>query len=373
MRLKSLFLILLKYVGILLTVAAALALLILLIAGNITPEIVPQLSLLTLCAPVIYIINIVLMLIWIIAWKKWALISLSALLIGLNASGKLLQPDFKKKYNNSLKGIAKLKVMTYNVEGFTHNCRGMASQLDSITDLFIANDADIICIQEFRTLPDAPQSYIDSVMSAWPYKKIYSFDKRIYAPSIAIYSKKKILKSEYVRLNEKLGHGAVWCDVLIEKGDTLRILSTHLQSTQISNTDITFLTEEPFSEIGDTSIKKRRMETIATKLQKNSAIRATHADSLRVILDQCPHRILLCGDFNDTPMSYTYRTLKGDLDDAFTQAGSGFRRTFSRLYGIMGIDYILYSKDMIPLSYEIIDVDFSDHLPLVSEFELLTK
>ena len=122
-------------------------------------------------------------------------------------------------------------------------------------------------------------------MSSWPYKKIYRFDKRGYAPAIAIYSKKRILKSEYIRLNEKLGHGAVWCDILIEKGDTLRVFSTHLQSTQISNTDITFLTEEPFSEIGDTSVKQKRMETIMSKLVKNSAIRASHADSLKTVLE----------------------------------------------------------------------------------------
>ena len=82
---------------------------------------------------------------------------------------------------------------------------------------------------------------------------------------------------------------------------------------------------------------------------------------------------MLCGDFNDTPMSYTYNTLRGNLDDAFILAGSGFRRTFRRLYGMMCIDYILHSHDMIPTRYEIIDVDFSDHLPQIAEVELLTK
>lgn len=373
MGLRGLFLTLLKFIGILLTIVSAIALLITLVSGNISPVGVPQLSLLTLCAPIIYLVNVTAMLIWIILWKKWAFIPMVALLLGVGAAGKLLQPDLKKDYNNGPKGSAMLKVMTYNVEGFTHNCRGLQNQLDSITALFIDKNPDIICIQEFRTLPNATQSHIDSLMSSWPYKKIYRFDKRGYAPAIAIYSKKRILKSEYIRLNEKLGHGAVWCDILIEKGDTLRVFSTHLQSTQISNTDITFLTEEPFSEIGDTSVKQKRMETIMSKLVKNSAIRASHADSLKTVLESCSHRIMLCGDFNDTPMSYTYNTLRGNLDDAFILAGSGFRRTFRRLYGMMCIDYILHSHDMIPTRYEIIDVDFSDHLPQIAEVELLTK
>ena len=41
--------------------------------------------------------------------------------------------------------------------------------------------------------------------------------------------------------------------------------------------------------------------------------------------------VILCGDFNDTPASYTYRTVKGDLTDGFRDCGSGFGYTLSSI------------------------------------------
>ena len=359
--------IIVRFFAVAITVIAALILAATLFGAIISPKYIPLLSVLTLCAPIVYMINIIIMLLWIIAWKKWALISATILIIGFSSGGLLIQPDFKKKYNDT-PTFQTLNILSYNVEGFTHNCRGLKNNLDSIISFFNRENPDIICIQEFRTLPNASQEVIDSLMGMWPYKRVFGFAKRIYAPSIAVYSKKKILNAEYLKLNEKTGYGAVVCDILVEKGDTLRLFTTHLQSTQISNDDITYLTEEQFT---DSTSREERLSSIFNKLNKNSVIRAAHADSLKSIIDRRQYRTIICGDFNDTPLSYTYNKIKGNFEDSFIQSGHGFRTTFRKLFDIMCIDYILHSDDMISKKFNILDAEFSDHYPISAQIELI--
>mgnify|MGYP000783241517 FL=1 len=75
-------------------------------------------------------------------------------------------------------------------------------------------------------------------------------------------------------------------------------------------------------------------------------------------------RRIVCGDFNDTPMSYVYRTMARGLRDAFRECGSGYSHTFRGFYNTLRIDYVL-SGGFEPLSYEVLPVDYSDHHPVV--------
>ena len=101
------------------------------------------------------------------------------------------------------------------------------------------------------------------------------------------------------------------------------------------------------------------------KMKKNFVKRATQADYIRQMLDAGEGPVILCGDFNDTPASYTYRTVKGDLTDGFRDCGSGFGYTFRQLKRIFRIDYIIYSPDFKGVTYDSPNLDYSDHKPVV--------
>ncbi len=75
--------------------------------------------------------------------------------------------------------------------------------------------------------------------------------------------------------------------------------------------------------------------------------------------------VIVCGDFNDTPMSYVYRTMAKGLNDAFSRSGSGYSHTFRGFFNTLRIDYVLCSDSFEPISYEVPAVDYSDHLPVV--------
>jgi endonuclease/exonuclease/phosphatase family metal-dependent hydrolase len=80
----------------------------------------------------------------------------------------------------------------------------------------------------------------------------------------------------------------------------------------------------------------------------------------------------VCGDFNDTPMSYDYSTLSDGLNDAFIEHGTGYRSTFRPMRSLLCIDYILYSNGIKAYSYEADkSATLSDHLPLRVQFKIL--
>ena len=83
---------------------------------------------------------------------------------------------------------------------------------------------------------------------------------------------------------------------------------------------------------------------------------------------------ILCGDFNDTPMSYVYSQLKEELVDAFEQGGSGYGYTFRPMHGTLRIDYILHSPELETESYKVDEeVKLSDHLPVTARIKLPSK
>ena len=79
-----------------------------------------------------------------------------------------------------------------------------------------------------------------------------------------------------------------------------------------------------------------------------------------------PHPyIIVCGDFNDTPISYTHRTIAQDLDDAFTQSGRGLGISYNQNRFYFRIDNILTSKNLRAYNCTVDrSIKESDHYPI---------
>ena len=80
--------------------------------------------------------------------------------------------------------------------------------------------------------------------------------------------------------------------------------------------------------------------------------------------------MIFCGDVDDVPNSYAYFTIKGNLDDAFIRRGRGLGRTFRFISPTLRIDYIFADKQLKTKQYTKLDVPFSDHYPLIADFEI---
>ena len=111
------------------------------------------------------------------------------------------------------------------------------------------------------------------------------------------------------------------------------------------------------------------MRSILVRYTDNSLLRASQADTIARVVGESPYRVVLCGDFNDTPVSYVYRRMRGNRQDAFSEAGRGFSYTFNGFRNVLRIDYVMLDPTFEVVDYRTPELDYSDHLPVVVTFK----
>ena len=115
----------------------------------------------------------------------------------------------------------------------------------------------------------------------------------------------------------------------------------------------------------DASIVQSR--AVLYKLKQAYKKRSQQAEILAGKIKQSPYPVIVCGDMNDVPNSYTYFTVKGDLQDAFLKKGGGLGRTFRYISPTLRIDYILADKKLEVTNFCKIKVPYSDHYPIIAD------
>ncbi len=324
------------------------------------------LAMLGLASPVLYVANIVMALYWVLRWKKYLIFPLVALLLGMGNISLFFRPELRKHYPENAPKPA-LTVMTYNVEGFMNfdERQRPRPSMDSIGSYVAARHPDLICFQEFQTTRKLPMSQLDELLCGLPHKEIYYVlpgREPETGWGLAIYSRHRLMNAKTIQFPETL-NCAMQVDMLV-RGDTVRVLNCHLQTTSLSHSDRRFITTEEFVQ-SNTDVKKQRVKKIVGKLRDNYRIRAVQADSIATLIAASPYPVIVCGDFNDTPLSYTYRTVKGGLKDAFVEKGLGASGTYHGFFNMFRIDYVLYNDRWHAISYDSPDLDVSDHYPVV--------
>ena len=87
-------------------------------------------------------------------------------------------------------------------------------------------------------------------------------------------------------------------------------------------------------------------------------------------MNDSPYPIVVCGDFNDTPNSFSYQKIVNGLNDSFLQKGSGFGSTFLGKIPFLRIDYILHSPNVKIQSFTTHKAKLSDHKAIESSLAL---
>ena len=341
------------------TVAAAVTMLLTYLVPYVDPARVWFFPVLGLAAPGIYVASVVLMLYWVIRWRTVrALVMLAIVVAGLFKVSLFWRPEIRRSYaEEAVYDRGSFRVMTYNVRSFYGENGG--SSVDDILQLIAEQDPDIICLQEFNARlaeRSAEFALLDEKYESAVFGRTQAPDS-LYGAPLVILSKYRILRSGVV-----LTPGtSVWADLLIGD-DTIRVFNNHLRSTAIKAADNDYLTSRGF--LSDTA-REDKLRSMAGRFRENSVLRAAQVDSIAVVVEAWRSRCIVCGDFNDTPMSYVYRTMAKGLNDAFSQCGSGYSHTFRGFFNTLRIDYVLSSEGFDALSYEVPTVDYSDHHPVV--------
>ncbi|MCK7541003.1 MAG: endonuclease/exonuclease/phosphatase family protein [Marinilabiliales bacterium] len=112
---------------------------------------------------------------------------------------------------------------------------------------------------------------------------------------------------------------------------------------------------------------------IYRSLTQGFASRALQVDRVRRHIETSPYPVIVTGDFNDTPISYTYRIMRRGLKDAFVEAGYGAGFTYRGKYPPNRIDYILYNEEFHCNDFDIVKVRYSDHYPIIAYFRRIDR
>lgn len=331
----------------------------------VNPHEFPYLEILALAFPGIFLLNLFFTIFWLFVQnhKRYFILSCIPLLmsipiiycyigLGQDAVGQ--------------GGKNKLKVLSYNVMGFNYmTWRKNEVVKDKVLEIIKKEDPDIICFQEFHNDKNERYILLDSIKQRMKLSYVhYSADFTIGTH----YFLGNVICSRYPIVNKgevdypKTGNASIWVDI-VKEGDTLRIFNSHLQSYRLSKQN-----KETINSLGKAqTVAVNQVESIYTKLRNAVSKRGSQTDELAYLSATSPYPVILAGDYNSTPCSYTYQRLRSsrNLKDAFVEAGSGLGSTFN-WWPQLRLDYILFESKFTCVEYKRIGVKISDHFPIVS-------
>ena len=158
----------------------------------------------------------------------------------------------------------------------------------------------------------------------------------------------------------------IYADVMLNK-DTIRIYNNHLQSISFIKRNYDFIDTAKF-EYSDKQVVE--IKDITEKLKDGFIKRSGQVEMLSSHMERCHFPKILCGDFNDTPVSYTYQQISRNMKDAFIESGRGFGQTYRGIFPSFRIDYILFSKKFDCTGFSTPEKKLSDHFPLIAKLKL---
>lgn len=301
--------------------------------------------------PYLLVVNIVFIILWIVVKPKFALFSVLTILAGFNHIGNYLQFSGKQ---SAEKGV---RVTSYNVKYFMGSTEFPNKEnADHILNFLRQDNADIICLQEVRL---NKRQIFDIKNTKLPQVNHLQLAHNSYAGGLLTMTRFPILNMEEIRFKNS-GNMIIFTDILIES-DTVRVYNCHLQSYRLREAEINVIDSIDFNNQPKT---KEKMMVVGLKFKDALIKRAEQAAALRQSINESPYPVIVCGDFNDTPVSFTYRTVKGDLEDSFTQSGKGTANTYNGKLPSFRIDYILYSPNFTSYNFKVSNLNHSDHFPI---------
>ncbi len=314
-----------------------------------------------LLLPALLVMNIGLLFYWTLRWRYWAWIPLIAIALNVQVfvtTFKVTRPEARIPDGKTI------KIAAYNIFRFRFAPYDQAAT--RIGTYLKEERVDIACFEEFKPhhifTPDSIARVLDM-----PYVAV-AHNKRSGEYDLAIFSRYPIANAVALTLDDsKYSTGvSMYADVDVD-GTMVRIFSNHMQTTSLNQTR-QFFEREYRAWNAKGGIKA--IILITKVLNMNFKLRATQVQRVRQQIDDSPYPVIVCGDFNDTPASYTYRTIKGDLHDGFQTSGYGYGYTFRNLKKLLRIDYVFYSDDFKGLRYSSPSLPWSDHNPVIMELEI---
>lgn len=280
---------------------------------------------------------------WLLFRKSYAKYSFLIIAIGFGFIPRVYK--WSGKPLKSKEGT--IKSMTYNVKKFGTDAQGKTINPSSLFEFIQQQDAAIACFQEYSHT--RYQKYGSKILDK-QYPHIY------YNGEMATFSKYPIISKCPIAFDKMHYAAGIVTDIVI-KNDTLRVINVHLESNQLSAVN-----KQDLENLVSLKRDFSKLRSVGRKLKKASLCRTQQTEKLATLIKNSSYPVVLCGDFNDTPLSYSYQRIKNLLNDSFIEVGENTGRTFSEGSIKVRIDYIFSQFSFY--EHKVHQVPHSDHKPV---------
>jgi len=337
----------------------------------ISPGDIWFLPFLGLVYPFLLLVNLFFVLFWLVFLKRYFIISLVIILAGYNQFSSLIQFGNKSEHIPS----GAFKVMTYNVRLFDlynwNREKEVSQARKEIFKMIQDEEVDVMCLQEYYSGRRSKVNYSETILGFGNYR--YFFDGYINNGKVELpfglitFSKYPIVAARKVGFSNSYDNFCLLTDIAFPH-DTLRVINTHLESFRFGREDYLFMNELA-NNTGTNNDITQGSKAILKKMKAAYQKRASQVNELAGIIEASPYKVVVCADFNDTPVSYSYRRIAKNHYDAFRESGKGFGQSYTQFLPFLRIDYIFTDRSLRILDYRTIHNDFSDHYPIIATLD----
>jgi len=296
----------------------------------IPPSVLGFLNLLSLGFPILIIINIILLIFWIVSWKKRAVVFLVLSLFFIIPTRRWIN------FTPSKKEIPNLKLISLN---------GKFGKMgdDEIYDFLNKQNPDVVFFQEY-----------DNKKPLDGFK--YFENSR---PITKIQSKFPIVESGQIRTDAN-NSVCMFADIRIDN-KTIRFVNVYMEPF--------FLDKKMVKPSKDMDVNEQKAKKVLHMLIPTFKKHQTQIDQIKDFINTSSYPVIVAGDFNAVPNSYEYYKVSEDLQDVFLKVGKGSGTSFHDFKFPLKIDHVFASESIEPISYKVDrSVRISDHFPVIAEF-----
>ena len=335
----------------------AIALLVCAYSDRVNPGSFPLMSICGLAFPYVLSVNLLFLVLWLLFYWRGVVIPIAVLLLSLPAI-RLYWPI------NTMADVpdGAIKVMSYNVLMYAP-WELQEGDANPIVTYILESNADIVCLQE------ASSSEADGAELDAKFKRVYPYrdvTRKGGGEWMTLLSKFPILSKDTLTLNSRGNMSVAY--ILDIHGEKTMVINNHLETVGLS-----FEEKDQFKRMVNYEMSDEETTHVSgsliRKLAAASVLRAEQAEKVaKVVKESIDHgqSVIVCGDFNDSPISYTHRTISKQLTDCYVASGNGPGYTYQQNGMNFRIDYVLCSDDWTPCGAQVDKkVTTSDHFPVV--------
>ena len=330
----------------------------------------PYLSLMGYFFPVFLFTNGLFLALWVFVNWRYLIIPVSGFIAAYQPLS-LYCPFFTSSSSvdeaSEYSSQMKLTILSYNTCDWGKYDKTIENGKENTIEYIASQKPDIVCLQE-SMLDGKTLEIIKDYMPEMKYHtSIRNNDKN--GVVLSFLSKYPIDKEKNLEIPSKSNAaGAIWVDV---NGKQLLVINCHLETQSFSIRE-----KEGFSRlvhgVANGEVERDSMKSgskfYLKKLSLSAQKRAPQAEKVsEFVKENSGTSAIICGDFNDIPLSYTHHIISDGLTDCYQERGKGFGFSYCHNAMRVRIDHILCTPDINPIKCWVDnDIKLSDHYPIIS-------